>query len=176
MSVDVILGLGASLGDAEGSLRLAVQALDATAGLSVRAVSRLYLTAPEGGVARRPFLNAAVGLRCALDAEALRAICAALETKLGRRPTARWADRALDIDLLLFGQEIILTDALTVPHIRLHTRQFALVPAAEIAPTLRHPGLGRALGALPLPRGARPSPVGALTAPADGVACRWPWR
>ncbi len=159
-----MIGLGSSLGDREATLRLAVQALDAAEHVEVLAVSRLYRTLPVGA-ATRPFLNAAVRVRTSRSPRGLLQLCKAIELRLGRRPSARWADRALDLDLLLYGDHLRRGPALALPHPGLAERAFALVPAREVAPDLLHPGLGLPLALLPEPAGPSPAPCGALSAP-----------
>lgn len=127
-------------------------------------VSRLYRTTPLGP-ARGWFLNGAVRVRTGRSARGLLALCKEIEARLGRRPTARWSDRVVDLDILIYGDRVRGGPTLTLPHPGLAERAFALVPAAEVAPELRHPVLGRRLDALPLPPGPAPLPVGTLVAP-----------
>jgi 2-amino-4-hydroxy-6-hydroxymethyldihydropteridine diphosphokinase len=132
--VQVVLGLGSSLGDRLATIRLAVSRLERTPGATVLRRSRAWENPPAGGVARRPFVNAAVLVSWDGDAPALLAHAKAIEVVLGRREGhARWADRAIDLDLLA-ADEIVDDPALRVPHPGLLERPFALVPAAEVAP------------------------------------------
>jgi transaldolase len=157
------VGLGSSLGDRQGILSLAVQALSALPEVEVLAVSRIWRSVPLGA-ARQVFFNAAVHLRTGLSARALLAACKGIERRLGRRPGQRWSDRPLDLDILLFGDERIRQPDLIVPHPRLHERPFALLPAVEVAPQARHPILRRPLRELLVqPHGL--CPVGVLVAP-----------
>jgi 2-amino-4-hydroxy-6-hydroxymethyldihydropteridine diphosphokinase len=123
----------------------------------VRVVARsgVYETPPEGGVARHPFLNAALAIETTLTARELMDVCRAIEDDAGRTRERRFADRTLDIDLLLFGNEALAEPDLVVPHPRLAERAFALVPLADIAPGATIPGADRtvreALDALPKP-------------------------
>lgn len=165
MTQDAIIGMGSSLGDREGALRLAVQALDAAEGVEVVAVARLYRTLPMGAAAGW-FLNSAVRVRTRRSPRALLALCKALERRLGRRPSARWSDRALDLDILLYGDRVRRGSALRLPHPGLAERSFALVPAREVGGELIHPVLGARLDHLPTPAGPAPCPVGVLAAPA----------
>lgn len=132
--MQIVVGLGSSLGDRLGTIRLAVARLARTPGVTVLRRSRAWENPPAGGVALRPFVNAAVLVSWEGDAPALLARANAIEEVLGRREGhARWADRAIDLDLLAADQ-IVDDPALRVPHPRLLERPFALVPAAEVAP------------------------------------------
>ena len=140
--VDVALALGASLGDRAGSLRLAMRALDAHPELTITRCSRIYATAPVGGVAHQGFLNAVVRIRTPLGPLALLDLCQALERRLGRRRARSWADRMLDIDILLYGAAVIATERLRVPHARLAERDFFLACLAEAWPEAPNPWTG----------------------------------
>ena len=132
--MQIVVGLGSSLGDRLATIRLAVARLSRTPGVTVLRRSRAWTNPPVGGVARRPFVNAAVLVSWEGEAAALLAHAKAIENALGRRPGhARWADRAIDLDLLA-ADAIVDDPTLRVPHPRLLERPFALVPAAEVAP------------------------------------------
>lgn len=127
------VGLGANLGDARATLAWAVERLGDPALGRVVARSFLYRTAPvdAGGP---DYLNAVVALETALTAPALLGRLLSLERKAGRERPYRHAPRTLDLDLLLFGHATIDSADLTVPHPRMRSRAFVLVPLAEIAP------------------------------------------
>lgn len=147
MSTLAYLLLGSNLGDRAARLAQARQDLAATAGRLV-ATSALYETAAWGVEDQPAFLNQVLALKTELDASALLAACLAAEQQQGRERLVRWAARTLDVDILLFGQEIIATPSLAVPHPALPGRRFALVPLAELAPQLLHPQLHRTISQL----------------------------
>jgi len=137
----VFLGLGSNLGDREGSLRRALALLE-TRGFRITGRSSFYLTEPVGGPPQPWFLNAAIRGETDLGPEALLEACLAIERDLGRVREVRQGPRTLDVDLLLYGDLVRKTPALTLPHPRLHDRLFVLIPLAEMAPEVRHPVLG----------------------------------
>lgn len=119
-----------------------MHALDALPGLRVERCSRVLLTPAAGGVARGVFLNAVVRASTTLPPLELLAACKALEARLGRRPTRRWADRVIDIDILLYGREVIALPTLRVPHPRLAERDFLLAALREAWPEALNPWTG----------------------------------
>jgi 2-amino-4-hydroxy-6-hydroxymethyldihydropteridine diphosphokinase len=132
--------LGSNLGDRAALLAAARQGLAKTVG-EIVAASGLYETAAWGREDQPTFLNQALAVRTTLLPNALLAACQAAEQHAGRQRLEHWGSRTLDVDILLFGAEIIETPALTVPHPRLPERRFALVPLAEIAGPQVHPQL-----------------------------------
>jgi 2-amino-4-hydroxy-6-hydroxymethyldihydropteridine diphosphokinase len=147
--VDAYVALGANLGDRAGQLSAAVDRLCATSGVTFSRKSSLFETSPVGGPAGQgDYLNAVVAVRTTLDAHSLLRRCLDIEHELGRRRTVPNAARPVDLDLLLFGDRVIETESLEVPHPRLHQRKFVLEPLAEIAPGVTHPVLGLTIEAL----------------------------
>lgn len=107
------------------------------------ACSSLYRSAPLGPANQPDYVNAVMAVETALAPLALLDALQALETAFGRvRHGERWGPRTLDLDILLYGSEILATDRLTVPHPGLAEREFVLYPLQEIAPDLNIPGLG----------------------------------
>ncbi len=129
----VALGLGANLGDPVANLRRAVELL-AQAGLRFEALSSLYRTKPWGVTDQPDFVNACALARTTLAPLALLDLAQATEKALGRRRTRRWGPRAIDIDLLLYGDAQWRDERLILPHPGLMERAFVLLPLAEIAP------------------------------------------
>jgi len=143
--VRAYVALGSNLGDREGTLRGAVRALGEEDGIEVVAVSSLRDTEPVGVVVQPRFLNGAVVLETELSARDLLERLLAVERRFGRvrDGVPPHGPRTLDLDLLLYGEEVIDEPGLRVPHPRLHERRFVLEPLAELAPDLVIPGRGR---------------------------------
>jgi len=137
------VALGANLGDRERTLREAVDALAAEEGIEVVAVSTLRETEPVGVGEQPRFLNGAAELETTVTARELLDRLLAVEQRFGRvRSPGEHGPRTLDLDLLLYGDEVIDEPGLAVPHPRLHERSFVLEPLAELAPGLVVPGRG----------------------------------
>ena len=137
------VGLGANLGDRENTLRAALDVLTGEAGIEVVAVSTLRETEPVGVGEQPPYLNGAAELETTLSARDLLDRLLAVEQRFGRvRSPGEHGPRTLDLDLLLYGDEVIDEPGLTVPHPRLHERRFVLEPLTELAPGLIVPGRG----------------------------------
>ncbi len=142
--VTAYIGLGANLGRRREALRGALEALGRRDGLRVVRASTFLETEPVGGPpGQPPYLNAAAELCTALAPEGLLRALQQVEDAFGRTREVRWGPRTLDLDLLLYGDRVIDTPALTVPHPRMHERRFVLEPLCEIAPDAVHPVLGR---------------------------------
>ena len=128
------LGLGSNMGDREGFLRQAVALLAAEGDISVKQVSSIYETDPVGFTDQGAFLNAVAVVETELSASDLLRKCLCVERSLQRVRDVRWGPRTIDIDLLLFGDQIMDDSELTVPHPRLRERLFVLIPLHEVAP------------------------------------------
>jgi 2-amino-4-hydroxy-6-hydroxymethyldihydropteridine diphosphokinase len=128
------IGIGANLGDREGALRSAVSALAAAPGVDLLAVSTFRETDPVGLVTDQPrFLNGAVAVETSLGARELLELLLRIEADHGRtREGPQGGPRTLDLDLLVHGDERLDEPGLTVPHPRLHEREFVLEPLAEL--------------------------------------------
>ena len=132
------VGLGANLGDREGSIRRAAELIGA------RRLSTIIETPPWGITDQPDFLNAVAELETDLGPRPLLDRLIEVERELGRvRDGKRWGPRTIDLDLLVYGDETSDVPALQLPHPRLHDRLFVLVPLAELAPDLEVPGRGR---------------------------------
>lgn len=137
----VYIGLGSNMGDRESLLRQAVALLTREQGITVRRVSSIYETEPVGFTDQPPFLNAVACLETDHEIDKVLEICLAAEQKLHRIRHIRWGPRTIDIDILLYGDEVIDNPPkITVPHPRMAERLFVLIPLAEIAPEVEWAG------------------------------------
>ena len=137
------IGIGSNLGEREVTIRDALELLAADPELEVEAVSSIRETDPVGVVDQPRFLNAATRLATDLAPYPLLERLLAVEQQLGRvRSGERYGPRTIDLDLLLYGDEIVDEPGLRVPHPRLAERRFVLEPLAELDPGLVVPGLG----------------------------------
>lgn len=137
---EVFLGLGSNLGDRAGLLDQAVAALES---LGKVTRSRWYETVAVGLPGASAFLNGVARLETDLAPDQLLRRTQEIERRLGRGPLRRAGSRTMDIDILLYGRQVISRPGLEIPHPRLHQRAFVLVPLAELAPNLVHPVLGK---------------------------------
>lgn len=134
------LSLGSNMGDRFEMLRQAVAQLVEHPAVTVTRISSLYETDPVGYTDQEPFLNMVVQLETELTALALLNVCQKIEQNLNRKRLVRWGPRTIDLDILLYNQDRIETDRLTVPHPRMNERAFVLIPLLEIDPGLEVAG------------------------------------
>jgi 2-amino-4-hydroxy-6-hydroxymethyldihydropteridine diphosphokinase len=132
---DFVIGMGANLGVRESTLASAASDIAVLAGVALRAVSAVYESDAVGMLDQPRFLNAAVRIETALDADALFDRLLAVEAAHGRVRVQRWGPRTLDLDVL-WASERVSSERLHVPHARVHERAFALGPLLDVAPEL----------------------------------------
>jgi 2-amino-4-hydroxy-6-hydroxymethyldihydropteridine diphosphokinase len=145
MSEVAYLGLGSNLGDRMSYLEAGARALAADPEITVLNSSSVYESAPAGYMDQGNFLNAALSVQTTRSAQALLETMSRVEDHFGRQRTIRWGPRTLDLDLLLFGNRVIESRQLQLPHPRLMDRCFVLQPLVELNPELVHPQTGRTL-------------------------------
>jgi 2-amino-4-hydroxy-6-hydroxymethyldihydropteridine diphosphokinase len=134
----IYLALGSNIGDRESNLRAAIQSLSA-AGMAVLRESPIYETEPVGYQEQRWFLNMVVEAETALFPMQLLTRIGKIECALGRVRSISNGPRTIDVDILLYGNAVVRTARLEIPHRRMHERRFVLAPLADLAPALRHP-------------------------------------
>jgi 2-amino-4-hydroxy-6-hydroxymethyldihydropteridine diphosphokinase len=143
MSHQVYIGIGSNLGDRKANHREATDRLGQLPGTRVVRTSSLYESAPHGN-ARTWFVNSVVEVHTELSpAEVLKRL-KMIEAAMGRKRVKgkRWGSRIIDLDILLYNQEIVQTRNLKIPHPEMHKRRFVLLPLCELAPHLIHASLG----------------------------------
>ncbi len=141
------VALGSNLGDKEANLQKAVQLL-VEHGVEVVKTSDFLCTEPYGVTDQPQFLNAVCCVRTDLEPEELLHLLLAIEQEMGRVRLRHWGERNIDLDLLLYENQILTTDDLKLPHPDMQNRDFVLLPLAEIAPALVHPVLGKTIACL----------------------------
>jgi 2-amino-4-hydroxy-6-hydroxymethyldihydropteridine diphosphokinase len=137
----VYLSLGSNVGDRDRNLRAAIRALGVVG--RVKAVSSFYETEPVDFVDQAWFLNCAVALESVVSPERMMAELLRLEQKMGRERIQKKGPRTIDIDILMFGERIVDSPDLKIPHPAMQSRRFVLAPLAEIAPEAKHPVMKR---------------------------------
>ena len=135
----VYIGLGSNLGDRLGFIQQAVQMLDFHDAIKVLETSSFYETEPYGVKEQEWFINAAVKVSTSLTPVEVLRVCQHIEEKLGRKREMKWGPRVIDLDILLYDEQIIADDILTIPHPATYDRACCIVPLLEIAEDLIHP-------------------------------------
>ena len=139
MPIIAYIGVGSNVGDRKDNCRKAIELLGETG--RVLSISSLYHSEPVGYKEQEDFINAVVSIETDLSATELLDACHVIEGRLGRKRTLRWGPRTIDLDILLYGDQIMNQPHLIIPHPLMATRKFVLAPLAEIAPEVMHPVL-----------------------------------
>ncbi|NVN90425.1 MAG: 2-amino-4-hydroxy-6-hydroxymethyldihydropteridine diphosphokinase [Desulfuromonadales bacterium] len=146
MEKDAYIGLGSNLGDRELNLLRAVAELGKLPDSRVTGLSPFYKTSPVGVTDQPDFINAVLRLSTRLTPQTLFLRLQHIESVTFRRTrTHLWGPRTMDLDLLLYGDQILTAEELSIPHPRMAERRFVLEPLCKLAPQLRHPVLGRTM-------------------------------
>ena len=140
--MQAVIGIGSNMGDRLKNINGAVRSLSRLPKTKITACSHVYETRPVGYEAQPLFYNAAIIVETELSAQMLLGACLGIEGAYGRVRTIKDGPRVLDLDLLLYGEQVVDEPGLRVPHPHLHERAFALVPLAEIAADVPFPGHG----------------------------------
>jgi 2-amino-4-hydroxy-6-hydroxymethyldihydropteridine diphosphokinase len=149
MSHRIYIGIGSNLGDRRANHLEAIERVGQIPDTKVVRASSLYESEPLGN-AKTWFVNSAIEIETELGAEALLKRLKAIEDAMGRKRVKgkRWGSRIIDLDILLSENEVVDKRTLKVPHPEMHKRRFVLMPLAELAPHVVHPGLGQSVSAL----------------------------
>ena len=140
--VIAFIGIGANLGSPAETCRTAVGMLGEIPGVRLLRSSSLYRTEPVGPKDQEWFINAVAEIRTSLPPGLLLKALKEIERRMGRTEGAKWGPRVIDLDILLYGQEVIREGDLVIPHPELHRRRFVLVPLCELASYAIHPAFG----------------------------------
>jgi len=135
----VYLGIGSNIGNRKQNCLEAIRLLSENPFISVIKISSLYETEPVGLESQSSFINCVIGIETTLDPGRLLDVCREIEESLGRERVAQWGPRTIDIDILLYNNQVINDRDLKIPHPLMHERGFVLIPLAEIAPDAFHP-------------------------------------
>ena len=135
------IGIGSNLGHKVFNCKRSIASIDQVPGCEVTARSALFKTEPEGVTGQQWYANCVVEVQTERTPPELLDSLLAIEQEMGRTRTKKWESRIIDLDLLLFGEQVIDSADLVVPHPLLHTRRFVLEPLVQLAPELVHPVL-----------------------------------
>ncbi len=133
------IGFGSNIGDRLSYIQNAINSLSEVEEIALKQISSLYKTAPVGYETQADFLNGIVAINTCLAPHNLLYTLKDIETTVGRQHCTRWGPREIDMDVLIYGDLILRTPDLVIPHPEMHLRRFVLAPLAEIAPDLVHP-------------------------------------
>ncbi len=140
--VIAFIGIGGNMGNPAAACREALVKLAEIPGIRVLRSSPLYRTEPVGPQEQAWFVNAVAEIRSDLSPLMLFSALKETERRMGRSAGTKWGPRVIDLDLLLYGQEVVQEAGLVIPHPELHRRLFVLVPLCELAPYAIHPAFG----------------------------------
>lgn len=137
--ITAYIALGSNMGDRLNYLEKVLSCFESYPQLKMRKASSIYETAPWGKTDQPPFLNCVLEIDTSFTPQMLLETLREIERQLGRERKEKWGPRTIDLDILLYGDEIINTPDLTIPHPRMSQRAFVMIPLIEIAPELIHP-------------------------------------
>jgi len=142
---NVYIGLGSNIGDRISFIQQAVKMLGFHDVIEVLETSSFYETEPYGLKEQDWFINAVVKIRTTLTPVELLKVCQSIEDKLGRKRAEKWGPRVIDLDILIYEDELIADDILTIPHPATYDRACCIVPLLEIAEDFVHPILQKTM-------------------------------
>lgn len=139
MMKDVFIGLGSNVGDRQDSIKKAIGILASDKMVQIESVSSIFETSPYGVEAQDSFMNAVIKIETSYSPLELLKKTKSIEQSLGRTHTFRWGPRKIDLDILLYGDRVVETETLSIPHKDMLHRDFVMVPLLEIEPEAYHP-------------------------------------
>ncbi|KUG04998.1 2-amino-4-hydroxy-6- hydroxymethyldihydropteridine pyrophosphokinase [hydrocarbon metagenome] len=139
---EVYIGLGSNMGDRDSNLQEAINLINNILGVQVKDLSSIYLTEPWGNENQDDFLNQVILIGTNLEASELLEALKKIEIKMGRQRTENWGPRIIDLDILLYGDDIVDFRDLKIPHPYAQQRLFVLIPLQEINPDIIFPDSG----------------------------------
>lgn len=142
------IGIGSNLGDKLKNCRKAIDIIDHTDGCTVSKQSPFYRTEPVGVTSQDWYVNGAIRIGTSLGPRELLKALLSIESHMGRVRHRKWEPRVIDLDILLYENEVIQEPSLMVPHPLMHQRRFVLQPMAQLDPGLIHPVLGKSMSEL----------------------------
>lgn len=148
MTKTAYIGIGSNLGDKLNNCLKAAEQAKEIPGCGFQALSRFFRTKPVGVAGQDWYINGVIALRTDISARDLLKALLAIEVQMGRERKQKWGSRAIDLDILLYGEDVIREDGLKVPHPYMHLRRFVLVPMVQLAPDVIHPVLGQTMNEL----------------------------
>lgn len=144
----VYIAIGSNVGEKLNNCRKAIDLINSSDGCTVRGISRFYRTEPVGVTAQEWYVNAVIHIETILGPHELLRCLLSIESDMGRVRREKWEARVIDLDILLYGNEIIRMGELTVPHPLMHQRRFVLMTMVQLNPGLIHPVLGKSMSEL----------------------------
>jgi 2-amino-4-hydroxy-6-hydroxymethyldihydropteridine diphosphokinase len=142
------IGIGSNVGESQRNCREAIDRIGALDECRIISVSSFYLTEPVGVKAQEWYVNGAVSMSTALSAQDLLKALLQVERDMGRVRIEKWGPRVIDLDLLLYCDDLLDDELIKVPHPLMHLRKFVMAPMTELAPELIHPALGKTMAEL----------------------------
>ena len=142
---EAIIALGSNMGDKEGYINYAVEKIKNDACCKVVRVSSFIVTEPYGGVEQDDFLNGCMKIKTLYSPKKLLSFLHEIENECERKRTVHWGPRTLDLDIIMYNDDIIEEENLIIPHIEMTKRTFVMIPLCEIAPYKKHPVSGKTM-------------------------------
>ena len=139
------IALGSNMGDRAANLELAQKLMEASPHIELIAVSSRYFSEPWGKIDQADFYNQVIGIETDLSPRELLAQLQAIEIKMGRQPSEKWGPRSIDLDIILYGNQILREADLIIPHPYAEQRLFVLIPLQEINPEIVFPDSGMSI-------------------------------